>query len=184
MNLRCFISVDVSIKDTIKKLQDRIIVDEGWNMRDVKPVEEQNLHFSIIFLGETTLEAVDILKSSLSGLVFQPFTVTYKGLGVFPSTANARVIWMGTDVEGGIKLAHLAQRVLASIKDSGFTPDKPFIPHVTLFRIKNRKIKAVNTLKYNDQSFGSDYIDKIHLKKSELTRSGPIYSDLFRVYAR
>jgi 2'-5' RNA ligase len=38
--------------------------------------------------------------------------------------------------------------------------------------------------KYNDISFGSDLIDRIHIKKSQLTQSGPIYSVIFTVYGR
>ena len=184
MNVRSFISVDVSIKDSIGKLQDRIVLEEDWKNQQVKPVEKQNLHFSIIFLGEITLEAVDILKSRLSGLIFHPFTVTYKGLGVFPSSTNARIVWMGTDTDGGKKLSSLSQKIVNSIDDMGFTPDKPFIPHVTLFRIKNKKLRTLNLSRYNNQCFGSDFIDRIHLKKSDLTKNGPIYSVLFTVYGK
>jgi 2'-5' RNA ligase len=38
--------------------------------------------------------------------------------------------------------------------------------------------------KYNDETFGPDVINKVHLKRSELTPAGPIYSDIFTVYAK
>lgn len=184
LNIRSFVSVDVSIKDKISELQNRIIKEEDWRMQQVKPVEKQNLHFSIFFLGDITPEIVDILISRLSGLVFQPFTVTYRGLGVFPSVAKPRTIWMGTDAEGAKKLTNLSQKVVTSFRDV-VKPDKPFIPHVTLFRVKNGRLRADNMLrKYNDISFGSDLIDRIHIKKSQLTQSGPIYSVIFTVYGR
>ena len=109
--MRSFVSVDVSIKDSINELQNRIIMEEDWKTDQIRPVEAQNLHFTIIFLGEIPSETTDILKSQLSGLVFQPFNVIYKGLGVFPSIANPRIVWMGTDVEGGEKLINLYQKV-------------------------------------------------------------------------
>jgi 2'-5' RNA ligase len=171
--------------DSINELQNRIIIEEDWKTDQIRPVERENLHFTIIFLGEISLETTDILKTQLSSLVFQPFTLIYKGLGVFPSIANPRIVWMGTDVEGGEKLLNLYQKVAACIKDMGITPDKPFIPHVTLFRIKNRRLRMFNMLtKYNDLKFGSDFIDRIHLKKSQLTQSGSIYSDILTVYGR
>jgi 2'-5' RNA ligase len=95
LNIRSFVSVDVSIKDKIGELQNRIIKEEDWRMHQVKPVEKQNLHFNIFFLGEISPETVGILKSRLSDLIFQPFTVTYMGLGVFPSADKPRTIWMG-----------------------------------------------------------------------------------------
>jgi 2'-5' RNA ligase len=74
--------------------------------------------------------------------------------------------------------------VVTSIEDV-VKPDKPFIPHVTLFRIKNGRLRADNMLrKYKNISFGSDLIDRIHIKKSELTQSGPIYSDMYTVCGR
>jgi RNA 2',3'-cyclic 3'-phosphodiesterase len=184
LNIRSFVSVDVSIKDQIGELQNRIIKEEELRMQQVKPVDKQNLHFSIFFLGEISPETVDILKSRLSDLIFKPFTVTYTGLGVFSSAAKPRTIWMGTDAEGGKKLRNLSQMVVTNIKDV-VKADKPFIPHVTLFRIKNGRLRVDNMLrKYKDISFGSDLIDRIHIKKSELTQSGPIYSVMDTVCGR
>ena len=72
----------------------------------------------------------------------------------------------------GRKTHKSLSKVAACIKDMGITPDKPFIPHVTLFRIKNRRLRMFNMLtKYNDLKFGSDFIDRIHLK-SQLTKTG------------
>jgi RNA 2',3'-cyclic 3'-phosphodiesterase len=184
LNIRSFVSVDVSIKDQIGELQNRIIKEEELRMQQVKPVDKQNLHFSIFFLGEISPETVDILKSRLSDLIFKPFTVTYTGLGVFSSAAKPRTIWMGTDAEGGKKLRNLSQMVVTNIKDV-VKADKPFIPHVTLFRIKNGRLRVDNMLrKYKEISFGSDLIDRIHIKKSELTQSGPIYSVMYTVCGR
>jgi RNA 2',3'-cyclic 3'-phosphodiesterase len=182
LNIRSFVSIDVSIRDYINELQNRILVEEGWKIHQVKPVEKQNLHFSIIFLGEVTPTGLDKLKSRLLGLEFEPFTIVYTGLGVFPSITNPRIIWMGTDLEGGGKLTSLARRLVESIKDVGFTPDKPFIPHVTLFRLKDSSLRVQDMLKrYKNVRFGSDLVNRINLKRSELTRSGPIYSDILTV---
>ena len=166
-------------------MQNRLLMEEEWNTQQFKPVEKQNLHFSIIFLEEITPEAIRIVMSRLSGLRFQPFRIVYKGLGVFPSATYPRILWMGTDLEGGKKLTDLSQKVVSSIKDVGFTPDKPFIPHVTLFRLKDGKLRAENMLtKYYDTSFGSDLIDRIHLKRSQLTQTGPIYSSILTIYGK
>lgn len=185
MNVRSFISVDVSINDTISELQNKLLMEEEWNTQQIKPVEKQNLHFSIIFLGKITPEVIGIVMSRLSGLRFQPFRIVYKGLGVFPSATYARILWMGTDLESGKKLTDLSQKVVSSIKDVGIIPDKPFLPHVTLFRLKDGKLRAENLLtKYSNTSFGSDLIDRIHLKSSQLTQTGPIYSSMFTIYGK
>ena len=185
LSIRTFISVDVSIKDIINELQNKIAVEEEWRMDQVRAVEGQNLHFTLVFLGEISSETAEIIKSRLANLEFQPFSVTYKGLGAFPSSANPRIVWMGTDIEGGKKLMDLYQKVAVCIRDAGLTPDKPFIPHVTLFRIKYRGLKLFRMLaKYDDLKFGSDFIDRFHLKKSQLTQTGSIYSDMLTVYGK
>jgi 2'-5' RNA ligase len=38
--------------------------------------------------------------------------------------------------------------------------------------------------KYEDLKFGSDFIDRFHLKKSQLTQTGSIYSDMLTVYGK
>jgi 2'-5' RNA ligase len=66
----------------------------------------------------------------------------------------------------------------------GFKSDKQFKPHLTLFRLK-RPIRNIEEYlsKYRDLIGGSEIIDKIHLKKSELFPSGPVYSNISTVYA-
>jgi 2'-5' RNA ligase len=166
-------------------LQNKIAIEEEWRRDQVRAVEGQNLHFTLVFLGEISSETSEILKSRLANLEFQPFSVTYKGLGAFPSSANPRIVWMGTDIEGGKKLVDLYQKVAVCVKDAGLAPDKPFIPHATLFRIKYRGLKLFRMLaKYEDIKFGSDFIDRFHLKKSQLTQTGSIYSDMLTVYGK
>ena len=66
----------------------------------------------------------------------------------------------------------------------GFKPDKQFKPHLTLFRVK-RPIGNIEEYlsKHHDLIGGSELIDKVHLKKSELFPSGPVYSNLSTVFA-
>jgi 2'-5' RNA ligase len=154
----------------------------GWSPRDVKPVEPDNFHFTLIFLGEAGEQQVDIIKDRLAAVRFAPFTITYTGAGAFPSPRNVRVVWVGVDSEGAAKLEALAGQVVSKMSEVGFRPDKPFSPHLTLFRAKNRHVR-VNTEKYAGRAFGTDIVDKIHLKKSDLGPSGPTYSNVHTVVA-
>ncbi len=185
--MRAFIAVDVS-SDAIVKLQKEIISTAGWNLKDVKPVESQNFHFTLIFLGEIRDEDDDIdkIKEMMQeGLSFEPFTITYTGIGAFPNPAYARVIWVGVDSEGAQKLTSLANDVVSTMSQLGFKADKPFSAHMTLLRARGRPISASNiSSQYHGRTFGSDRIDKVHLKKSELTSSGPVYSDVYTIEAK
>ena len=184
--MRTFISVDVSSKDTMRKLQEQLVSVTRWSPQKVKPVRKQNFHFTFIFLGETDLQTIDKIKAKLSELQFEPIKITYTGIGGFPNPDYARVVWVGVDQEGGQKLISLAQKVISKMIDIGLGADKPFTPHMTLFRVTTGKLKIEKTIlsKYADETFGSEIIDKIHLKQSNLTPLGPIYSDVFTTNAR
>jgi RNA 2',3'-cyclic 3'-phosphodiesterase len=182
---RIFIAVDASSKDTIEKLQSNIQISAGWNSQLLKPVSKQNFHFTLFFLGEATIKTIDIIKAKLSEIKFEPIKITYSGIGGFPNSNDVRIIWIGVDAEGGRKLIGLAEKVRSKMKDIGFMPDKPFTPHMTLFRIKTGKLKMATKLlsEYDRIPFGSEIISKVHLKRSDLTSSGPIYTDIFSVNA-
>jgi RNA 2',3'-cyclic 3'-phosphodiesterase len=182
---RIFIAVDASSKDTIENIQHKIQLSAGWNNQLLKPVSKQSFHFTLIFLGEVTINTIDIIKTKLSEIEFEPVKIIYTGIGGFPNSNAARVIWLGVDAEGSRKLIGLAEKVRSKMKDIGFMPDKAFTPHMTLFRTKRGKLKITTNLlsEYDRITFGSEIIDKVHLKRSDLTSSGPVYTDIFTVNA-
>jgi 2'-5' RNA ligase len=182
--MRGFIAVDV-LNVAIVKLQNDILSAAEWNPRDVKPVEPHNFHFTVIFLGEISDQDVGRIKEMLAGFQFEPFTITYAGIGAFPNPAHARVVWVGLDSEGAQKLTALANDIIAKMSELGFKADKPFSAHLTLLRARGRPVStSYISSKYQGRTFGSDRIDKVHLKKSELRSSGPVYSNVYSVEAK
>ncbi len=182
--MRAFIAVDVS-NDAIVQVQDEVFSASGWNLRDVKLVEPHNFHFTLIFLGEISDNDADRIIDKLSGFSFEPITITYAGIGAFPKPSYARVVWVGVDPVGAQKLICLANHIILRMSELGFRADKPFSAHMTFIRSRNRPINASYiSAKYNGKTFGSDRIDKINLKKSELTPSGPVYSNVYSIEAK
>lgn len=183
--LRSFVAVDVSAIDPIRKVQNEISSAAGWSPRDVKPVEPQNFHFTLIFLGEVGDSDIGRVESKLSMLQFEAFDVNYSDVGAFPNAGAARIIWIGLDAESSKKLIALAGQVTSALAEIGFNPDKPFSPHLTIFRVKARHPVNIVSLgsRYRDV-IASDHIDSLHLKKSQLTPDGPIYSNVYTVVAR
>ena len=115
----------------------------------------------------------------MSLIEFQSFDVSLEGIGVFPKPSFPRIIWIGTDKAGGQKLMGLATKVVEKLSKLGFQPDKPFKPHLTIFRVKNKIGNISDDLKkYQTHSFGKQHVSEIKFKKSILTSEGPIYSDL------
>ncbi len=182
--LRAFIAVDVSAISAIAKLQDEIASAAGWSAKEVKPVEQQNFHFTIIFLGEISESDAARVQLKLASVHFDPIEVSYVGVGAFPSSNSARVVWVGVDTAGAKKLAEIAGKIISAMSELGFISDKPFSPHLTIFRAKSRQL-SVGTFaqKYEGMVIGTDRFERIHLKKSELTPAGPIYSNVYTVEA-
>jgi 2'-5' RNA ligase len=176
--------VDVSASALIAKLQSEIASAALWYHRDVKAVAPENFHFTLMFLGEITEAQVAEIQSVLSSISFAPIEITYAGVGAFPRPDAARVVWVGVDKEGSRKLTELARKVVEAVEEVGYTPDKPFSPHLTIFRVKSTQTVNVTALvKKYDGVFASDTVDRVHLKKSDLTPTGPIYSNVYTIQA-
>lgn len=182
--MRTFIAVDVST-GAIAELQNEITSAARWSPKDIKPVELQNFHFTLIFLGEKTDSEVNSIKDKMAQVQFEPFTITYAGVDAFPKPASASVVWVGVDPAGGQKLIALASDIVAKMAELGIQADRPFSPHLTILRARGRPVRLGDiSAKYQGRTFGTDLIDRVHLKKSDLTPAGPVYSNIYTVEAK
>lgn len=173
--MRTFVAVEISdqqVLDSIKNLQSSLKI-------EAKPVDTQNMHFTLMFLGEVSEQMAQKIGAQLKTIEFAPFDMSFEGVGAFPKPKFPRVVWVGLDSKGGSKLSLLAKMVEENLSPLGFSSDKPFKPHTTIFRIKNRVGDISDELaKYSTAKFGTQKVSELKFKKSVLTASGPVYSDL------
>ena len=175
--MRVFVAIEVSNKDVLNSIHK---TQTELNIK-AKPVELHNMHFTVQFLGEVSEEMARKISDVLSSLEFSPFPISFVGVGVFPKPSFPRVIWIGTN-DGINELEKLAEMIRLKLSQIGFSPDKKFKPHVTIFRVKNKIEDLPSKLeKFSSCSFGKQLVSEIKLKKSELTYQGPIYTDLLVV---
>lgn len=179
--MRTFVAVEINNEQVlryIKKFQSEFDI-------KAKPVATNNIHFTLLFLGEISEQVVAKVQDALNSIQFEEFDVRFQGIGAFPKPSFPRVIWVGTDEIGGDHLKKLASQVENTLSPLGFHSDKPFRPHLTIFRIKNKIASVSDKLnRYNSSKFGSQKISEIKLKQSVLTPDGPNYSDLQVIKAR
>ena len=175
--MRIFVAIEVSDKNVLNSIHK---IQTELNIK-AKPVELHNMHFTVQFLGEVSEEMVGKISDALNNIDFSSFSISFASIGVFPKPNSPRVIWIGTD-DGINKLEKLAEMIRSKLSHLGFSPDKKFKPHVTIFRVKNKIEDLSSKLeKFSSYSFGKQLVSEIKLKKSELTPNGPIYTDLLVV---
>jgi 2'-5' RNA ligase len=175
--MRIFVAIEVSDKNVLNSIHK---IQTELNIK-AKPVELHNMHFTVQFLGEVSEEMVGKISDALNSIEFSSFSISFASIGVFPKPNSPRVIWIGTD-DGVNKLEKLAEMIRSKLSHLGFSPDKKFKPHVTIFRVKNKIEDLPSKLeKFSSFSFGKQLVSEIKLKKSELTSTGPIYTDLLVV---
>ena len=175
--MRIFVAIEVSDKDVLNSIHK---IQTELNIK-AKPVELHNMHFTVQFLGEVSEEMVGKISDALNSIEFSAFSISFVSIGVFPKPNFPRVIWIGID-DGINKLEKLAEMIRSNLSQFGFSPDKKFKPHVTIFRVKNKIEDMSDKLeKFSSYYFGKQTVSEIKLKKSELTYQGPIYTDLLVV---
>ena len=175
--MRAFVAIEVNNKDVLNSIYK---IQAELNIK-AKPVELHNMHFTVQFLGEVSNEMIEKISGALSNIEFSVFSISFANIGVFPKPNFPRVIWIGTN-DGVNELEKLAEVIRSKLSHLGFSPDKKFKPHVTIFRVKNKSEDISSKLeKFSSYDFGKQTVSEIKLKKSELTPNGPIYTDLLVV---
>jgi 2'-5' RNA ligase len=153
----------------------------------LKPVERENIHITLKFLGDVSTPRLAEVKSSLKQLVFPAFTGEIKGAGAFPNLNHMNVIWVGVS-EGWSRVEQIYEQVEKLLSSLGFRREnRPFSPHITIARVRSGKKRdeIANFLRHlSEESFGTITVDRVRLKQSILSSSGPKYSTLLEVPPR
>jgi len=126
-----------------------------------KWVEGWNLHLTHKFIGEDNPEKYKIkLKITNEKL-------KVNGIGMFGN----KILYLKADVDDSIN-KQINEKF--NLKN-----DKPFIPHITLCRIKELKSGYKEALKkWENVNFEIPF--EVYLYKSTLTKKGPIYEKIYK----
>jgi len=177
--MRVFLAIEINKKllEKISDVQKQFMECEA----PVKYVETENLHCTLKFFGEIDDNKLDKIVDAIEAKIknHQPFKINIKKTGVFPNERYIKVLWLGMeDIE---PFSNLQKDLDEDFVKIGFKKERSYVPHLTIGRVKGAKNKAALLSKLEELGnieIGEMDIDKIVLKKSELTRSGPIYTTL------
>ena len=182
--LRVFIAVEIplSIRQAIRDNTESMRVALGSLIRWV-PTE--NIHLTLKFIGDVSPANVDLLTQMLTAETkgSAPFQMQIGGLGSYPSSRRARVIWIG--IQSPPVLASLQHGIESATTRLGYEPEtRPFSPHLTIGRVRQQvsageqqQIRAaLERTQVGD--LGIAGITAVHLFKSDLQPTGSIYTRL------
>jgi len=181
--MRTFIAIEIpeEIKKEMVELQRRLrssAVDASWP-------RPEGIHLTLKFLGEIPEAKVSEVQEALKSAASRSgaFRLEVEGVGTFPHPQNARVVWIG--LSGDIdKLTALQTAIEDGMERIGMKrEDRPFTPHLTLGRIKYIRskeiwLKALESLK--DIRLPGFDVTAVSLMKSELKRTGAVYTEVTR----
>lgn len=176
--VRCFVAADFppEVREDLGRLQERL----RKRSLDLKWVRPESMHLTLKFLGEVpgeTFEALlEALETPLGG--GGPLRLAPSGLGAFPSTRRARVLWVG--LEGDVApLARLALEIEARVEPLGIPREgRPFAPHLTLGRargpagVPGLEAALETEIGYTGPTFT---VGALTLYESRLRPQGPAY---------
>jgi 2'-5' RNA ligase len=205
--MRVFISVDPD--EATKKEIEKLLKNLAKKHWAVKWEAIEKIHITLAFLGEISQSQILNLNSQIDNLNLKSFTLSFKGLGCFPDYDWPRIIWLG--LKGDLKsLVILQKEIETRLLRAGFNlgsnppniPDaslgvfrrvplrkfrraRPFVPHITIGRIKNcspgqrkeiaRQVKAMQKMDFKSVW----QVDKVIIYESKLSQEGSVYSQLF-----
>jgi 2'-5' RNA ligase len=184
-----FIAVDVgkAIRDRCVALQDTL----ARAGTDVKWVEENNLHVTLLFLGEVEDRETPALCQAVADCCAgrDAFSMSVETVGCFPNPRRPRVVWVGIGAGSG-ELTALHDALEPPLLELGCyrREDRAYTPHITLGRVKGERSPtaalATALMRHAKWHGGETDVREIHVLSSELTPQGPIYTVLSRAKLR
>lgn len=147
---------------------------------DMKWVAPENTHWTLQFLGDVEDTALSAVCDAVSGAVrdFEPFGLTARGAGAFPSVDRPRTLWIGA-AEGSDDMIALQSAVEAALADLGFHGEnRRYVPHLTLGRAgrrRNPRTLADVLREFAQYDAAGSVVEEVVVYGSQLNCDGPKY---------
>ncbi len=184
---RIFVAINLpeDIKQELAGMQKEIIdmYPENSGMNVAKWVKKDNLHVTMLFIGEAEDSVVFTANQALKGVAsnYGPISINFNKVCYGPfGKVTPRLVWV--HVEKNPMLYNLSKDIKSKMLEKNIlkTPDnRPFQGHITLGRIREWQWKRINPEERPDIEQNIDLSFKaasIELMESQLRREGSEYS--------
>jgi 2'-5' RNA ligase len=183
--VRLFIAIDLdeAARTAIAEEQRRLNTAIGQSRATIKWVRPEQMHLTLVFLGEVPEARAPAIVDAISQPIDQPsFDLAFTGIGVFPPRGAPNVLWIGAST-GETASIELQRRVADRVGQLGVPLERrPFHPHLTLARFKESRPgdRAAVLAAGADRVVAAVHVDHATLYQSRLSSQGPAYSALAR----
>ncbi len=177
--MRVFVAMDVP-EEVLRNIA-QLMKELATVVRGARWVRTEGMHVTLKFIGETSAEMVERVKSSLADIrSASPVELNFRGVGCFPNERRPRVLWAGIEASGN--LAELAAEVESRLAALGIPrEERTFRPHLTLARFNEPQSQprlAEAMQKLSTREFGATRTGELHLYQSKLKPGGAEYTRL------
>jgi 2'-5' RNA ligase len=182
--IRTFIAIDVdrTVRERLIALQELL----GRAGTGVKWVEPENLHLTLLFLGEVEDKELHAVCRAVSDVAAEhpPFAMSLEKVGCFPNPRRPRILWAGVG-DGLQEVVALHDALEPPLLDLGCyrREERDYTPHLTLGRVKGDKVtfKLSETIAKNQTwQGGPTAVREVLVMSSTLRPDGPEYTVMSR----
>lgn len=179
---RAFVAFEIPRNVVNTLVQKRGDIERG--MPPARWVRSENLHLTLMFLGDVPVQTLDVfyelMSQTLEGLSAP--RISLNGSGFFPDTRRPRVAWIG-GTASGVEEVH--DGVNRAAFEAGLTLEsKPWSLHLTQARL-NRPWPRKAVSEFVRWGEGLDLppfdANEVVVFTSELHPCGPVYTSLERI---
>jgi len=178
--MRSFIALEIpeNVQRDVYLLNENIPSDSAR----IKWVKKENIHLTLLFLGEIVEDALPQIKESISTVAgkHNSFSMSLQNIGVFPNFRRPRVIWVGVSPESKDSIVNIEGDLANALTFLRLDTRKGFTPHITFGRIKSvynsTSLKmSIESISFNTELFP---VKEITLFKSVLKPDGAVYTPI------
>ena len=133
--------------------------------------EPENIHLTLVFLGECDAKQTSAVKSVMDAISFEPFDISIARIGRF-SRRGGDTWWVGVQESG--PLSALQRSLVNGLRGEGFAVDeREYRPHITLGR------EVVTAERPRELEPFGEIVTSIDLMKSERIRGKLTYTAIY-----
>ena len=171
--IRAFLALE--IEASMRERIARLIAELRPRAAGLRWVNPEGIHVTLRFLGPSAPETLQAMAPRLRELAAAcpRGAVRVGGLGLFPERGGPRVLWLGLGLCA--EMLRLQEGCEQAAVAAGYEPEgRAFRPHLTLGRWRDRAPRP----ELPAADLGETRVDRLVLFRSELRRSGAVYTPL------